>query len=397
MKTQNIWILPEGIEEILPPRAGQLDHLCREIIDLYASWGYQLVIPPMIEYMDSLLTGTGKDLDLKIFKLTDQLSGRLMGVRADTTPQVARIDAHNLKREVPTRLCYLGTVLHTRPENTGGNRSPLQVGAELYGHKGIESDTEVLCLMIETLKKAGIEKIHVDLGHVGVYNNLVRLAKLDEGLKEDKELELFDVLQRKAMPELNDMISEGSLSVEAGKMFKALVTANGAIDEFREARVLFENINSEIKSCLDELQSIFELISKRMPEVTLNFDLSELRGYHYHTGIVFTAYVPGCGQGIAFGGRYDDIGSAFGRARPATGFSTDIKALLDLSMSKIENSLGIFVPCSDEPDQTEAISKLRNQGEIVICELPGQNDTLEDMGCDRRLECQDGQWVVVPQ
>ena len=397
MKTQNIWILPEGIEEILPPRAGQLDHLCREIIDLYASWGYQLVIPPMIEYMDSLLTGTGKDLDLKIFKLTDQLSGRLMGVRADTTPQVARIDAHNLKREVPTRLCYLGTVLHTRPENTGGNRSPLQVGAELYGHKGIESDTEVLCLMIETLKKAGIEKTHVDLGHVGVYNNLVRLVKLDEGLKEDKELELFDVLQRKAMPELNDMISEGSLSVEAGKMFKALVTANGAIDEFREARVLFENINSEIKSCLDELQSIFELISKRMPEVTLNFDLSELRGYHYHTGIVFTAYVPGCGQGIAFGGRYDDIGSAFGRARPATGFSTDIKALLDLSMSKIENSLGIFVPCSDEPGQMEAISKLRNQGEIVICELPGQNDTPEDMGCDRRLQCQGDQWGVVPQ
>ena len=180
-------------------------------------------------------------------------------------------------------------------------------------------------------------------------------------------------------------------------MFKALVTANGAIDEFREARVLFENINSEIKSCLDELQSIFELISKRMPEVTLNFDLSELRGYHYHTGIVFTAYVPGCGQGIAFGGRYDDIGSAFGRARPATGFSTDIKALLDLSMSKIENSLGIFVPCSDEPGQMEAISKLRNQGEIVICELPGQNDTPEDMGCDRRLECQGDQWVVVPQ
>jgi len=329
MKTQNYWLLPEGIEEILPPRAEQLDQLCRGIIDLYATWGYQLVIPPMIEYMDSLLTGTGKDLDLQIFKLTDQLSGRLMGVRADTTPQVARIDAHNLKREVPTRLCYLGTVLHTRPENTGGNRSPLQVGAELYGHKGIESDIEVLCLMIETLKKAGIEKIHVDLGHVGVYNNLVQLAKLDEGLKEDKELELFDVLQRKAMPELNDMISEGSLSAEAGKMFKALITANGAIDDFKEARASFENINSEIKYCLDELQNIFELISKRMPEVTLNFDLSELRGYHYHTGIVFTAYVPGCGQGIAFGGRYDDIGSAFGRARPATGFSTDIKTLLE--------------------------------------------------------------------
>jgi len=392
MKNQNSWILPEGIEEILPPRAEQLDKLCRKIIDLYATWGYQLVIPPMIEYMDSLLTGTGKDLDLQIFKLTDQLSGRLMGVRADTTPQVARIDAHNLKREVPTRLCYLGTVLHTRPENTGGNRSPLQVGAELYGHKGIESDTEVLCLMIETLKKAGIEKIHVDLGHVGVYNNLVQLAKLDE----DSELELFDVLQRKAMPELNNMISGGSLSAEAGKMFKALITADGAIDDFKEARASFENINSEIKYCLDELQNIFELISKRMPEVTLNFDLSELRGYHYHTGIVFTAYVPGCGQGIAFGGRYDDIGSAFGRARPATGFSTDIKTLLGLGHRDAESIPGIFVPHNDKPGQMEAIRNLRNQGKIVICELPGQNNTLEDMGCDRQLECQDGQWVVVP-
>jgi ATP phosphoribosyltransferase regulatory subunit len=393
MKNQNSWILPEGIEEILPPRAGQLDKLCRDIIDLYASWGYQLVIPPMIEYMDSLLTGTGKDLDLQIFKLTDQMSGRLMGVRADTTPQVARIDAHNLKREVPTRLCYLGTVLHTRPEDTGGNRSPLQVGAELYGHKGFESDAEVLCLMIETINKAGVEKIYVDLGHVGIYNKLVQLAKLDDEL----EAELFDALQRKAMPELDDMISAGSLSAEAGQMFKALITANGSINDFNEARVFFDGIDSEIKECLDELQKIIEFIGKRMPEVTLNFDFSELRGYHYHTGIVFTAYAPGHGQGIAFGGRYDDIGSAFGRARPATGFSTDIKTLLGLGTLALENSMGIYAPCSDEPGQLEAIINLRNQGEIVICELPGQSDAPGDMGCDRQLEYQDGQWTVVSQ
>jgi len=393
MKTQDNWILPEGIEEILPPRAEQLDKLCREIVDLYSTWGYQLVIPPMIEYMDSLLTGTGKDLDLQIFKLTDQLSGRSMGVRADTTPQVARIDAHNLKREVPTRLCYLGTVLHTRPENTGGNRSPLQVGAELYGHKGIESDIEVLCLMIETIKKAGIENIHIDLGHVGIYNNLVRLAKLDN----DGESELFDVLQRKAMPELDDMISAGSLTTEAGQMFKALITSNGSINDFKEARVFFDSISSEIKECLDELQSIIDLVGKRMSEVTLDFDFSELRGYHYHTGIVFTAYVPGHGQGIAFGGRYDDIGSAFGRARPATGFSTDIKTLLGLSKLEPENRMGVYVPCSDKLGQFEAIKNLRNQGEIVICELAGQDATAEDMGCDRQLEYKDGQWTVVSQ
>lgn len=393
MKNQNSWILPEGIEEILPPRAEQLDKLCREIIDLYVSWGYQLVIPPMIEYMDSLLTGTGKDLDLQIFKLTDQMSGRLMGVRADTTPQVARIDAHNLKREVPTRLCYLGTVLHTRPEDTGGNRSPLQVGAELYGHKGIESDAEVLCLMIETINKAGVEKIHLDLGHVGIYNNLVQLAKLDDEL----EAELFDVLQRKAMPELDDMISAGSLSAEAGQMFKVLITSTGSINDFKEARVFFDGISLGIKECLDELQNIIELVSKRMPELTLDYDLSELRGYHYHTGIVFTAYVPGHGQGIAFGGRYDDIGSAFGRARPATGFSTDIKTLLGLSKLVPENRMGIYAPCSDEPGQLQAINNLRNQGEIVICELSGQSDAPEDMGCDRQLQYQDGQWTVVSQ
>jgi ATP phosphoribosyltransferase regulatory subunit len=393
MKNQNSWILPEGIEEILPPRAEQLDKLCREIVDLYASWGYQLVIPPMIEYMDSLLTGTGKDLDLQIFKLTDQLSGRLMGIRGDTTPQVARIDAHNLKREVPTRLCYLGTVLHARPEDTGGNRSPLQVGAELYGHTGYESDAEVLCLMIETINKAGVEKIHVDLGHVGIYNNLVKLAKLDDEL----EAEIFDALQRKAMPELDDMISAGSLSSETGQMFKALVTSNGSINDFKECRGFFDGIGSEIKGCLDELQNIIEFIGKRMPEITLNFDFSELRGYHYHTGIVFTAYAPGHGQGIAFGGRYDDIGSAFGRARPATGFSTDIKTLLGLSKLAPEKRLGIYAPCSDEQGQLEAINNLRTQGEIVICELPGQGNTAEDMSCDRQLEYKDEQWTVVSQ
>lgn len=391
MKTPNSWLLPEGIEEILPPCAKQMDTLCREMIDLYTSWGYQLVIPPIIEYMDSLLTGTGKDLDLQIFKYTDQMSGRLIGVRADTTPQVARIDAHNLKRTVPTRLCYLGTVLHTRPENTGGNRSPLQVGAELYGHKGFESDAEVLCLMIETIKKAGIDKIYVDLGHVGIYKQLIRLAKLDDAL----ESELFDVIRRKAIPELDEMIATGSLSKETGWQFKILMTSNGSINDFEKAKDIFSNIDPKIALCLDELQNIVVLVAKRMPELTLNFDLSELRGYHYHTGIVFTAYVRDHGQGIAFGGRYDDIGSAFGRARPATGFSTDIRTLLGLGKLVATNKLGIYAPCSNVCGQLAAIHDLRAQGEIVICELLGQSDTPEDMGCDRKLVYQNSQWMVV--
>ncbi len=393
MKATNRWMLPEGIEEILPPHAAQIDMLCREIIDLYTTWGYQLVIPPMIEYVDSLLTGTGKDLDLQMIKFTDQPSGRLMGVRADTTPQVARIDAHKLQREVPTRLCYLGTVLRTRPENTGDDRSLLQAGAELYGHQGIESDMEVLCLMIETIKKADIENIHVDLGHVGIYYNLLQLAKLDE----DSEMELFDILQRKAMSELNEMISVGTLSQEVGELFRALMNCNGSINDLGEIKVLFKGISSGIKDCLDDLQNLVDLVSKRLPEVTLNFDLSELRGYHYHTGVIFTAYVPGYAQGVAFGGRYDDIGSAFGRARPATGFSTNIKTLVRLNNKSAEFRSGVYAPCTNDPDQVAVINKLRSQGEIVIHELAGQDGSVETMGCDRRLEFKAGRWTVVPQ
>ena len=232
MRQQNNWVLPDGIEEILPPQAAQLEQLCRKVIDLYTRWGYQLVIPPLIEYLDSLLTGTGKDLDLQTFKLTDQSSGRLLGIRADTTPQVARIDANKLKRDVPTRLCYLGTVIHTKTDATGGSRSPLQVGAELYGHEGVESDVEVLCLMIKTLQIVGVEKLHIDLGHVGIYQGLVAQA----GLSTEQEAELFKILQRKAMPELNELLAVSSLSAETADMFHYLIEANGGVDILQEAQ-----------------------------------------------------------------------------------------------------------------------------------------------------------------
>ena len=389
MVTQNRWLLPEGIEEILPPHAERLEGLCRNIIDLHISWGYQLVTPPLIEYLDSLLSGTGSDLDLQTFKLTDQLSGRLLGIRADITPQVARIDAHNLKRDVPTRLCYLGTVLHTRSENAGGSRSPLQVGAELYGHQGIESDAEILCLMLESLKIAGVSKVYVDLGHVGIYRELAREA----GLTGEQEIQLFAVLQRKAAAELNDLIRAWSLPARTGAMFSYLIEANGSVSIIQEARKVLAG--SRIKHCLDELQAIAELVRKRLPHAPLNFDLAELRGYHYHTGIVFAAYVPGKGQGIAYGGRYDDIGSAFGRARPATGFSTDVKTLLALSSNNIQEQPGIFAPCAEDSDQKEVINELRQQGEIVICELPGQTGNAREMGCDRQLVRKGSTWKVV--
>ena len=388
---KNPWLLPEGVDEILPPRAGQLEDLCRSIIDLYKSWGYQLVIPPMIEFLESLLTGTGKDLELQTFKLTDQLSGRMLGIRADTTPQVARIDVHKLKHNVPTRLCYLGTILHTRPEMTGGSRTPLQVGAELYGHRGKESDAEILGLLLETLKVAGINNVHIDLGHVGIYQGLVDQARLNRNQEE----ELFNVLQRKAVSELQHLTRLWSLPGKITGMLEFLVVANGDSSILNQARKRFEAANVTVKNSLQELQAVARLVQKRNPDSQLNFDLAELRGYHYHTGIIFTAYVPGNGQGIAFGGRYDDIGRAFGRSRPATGFSTDIKLLLALSAAPAIQPKGIYAPRDSDPQLLQQIKKLRQRGEIVICRLPGQKGDAKDMDCDRKLEKKNGKWTVV--
>jgi ATP phosphoribosyltransferase regulatory subunit len=391
MTDRQHWLLPEGIEEILPPQAARLELLCRDIIDLCNTWGYELVIPPMIEYLESLLTGTGEDLDLQTFKLTDQLSGRLMGIRADTTPQVARIDAHILKREVPTRLCYLGSVLHTRPESGGGSRSPLQVGAELYGHTGVESDAEVLSLMLETLKIAGIEKVHVDLGHVGIYQALMHTS----GLNTDQESRVFDMLQRKAVSELKEMFSRWDIPSDTCQLFIDLINLSGDIHVLSEARQQLKNTGKDVLKCLDAIEQIADSVAKQTTAVTMNFDLAELRGYHYHTGAVFTAYVPGRGQGIAFGGRYDAIGQAFGRARPATGFSADIKCLLSLQPVTTVGSKGIFVPCSDDPDLVKKVNELRQSGEIVICELPDQTGGGAEMNCDRKLERHNEKWEIV--
>ena len=388
MVTHNRWLLPEGIEEILPPQASRMEALCRRVLDLYRVWGYELVMPPLMEFLESLLTGTGEDLDLQTFKLIDQLSGRLLGMRADTTPQVARIDAHNLKRTVPTRLCYLGAVLHARPESSGGTRCPLQVGAELYGHQGVESDAEILSLMLETLDVAGIEHVHVDIGHVGVYQGILRQA----GLTETQEHELFGVLQRKASSELKSLIKTWSIPKKTGGMLEYLISANGDASILSAARRSLAPAGPAVRRCLSDLQNVTTLVGKRRPGTPLYFDLAELRGYHYHTGIVFAAYVPGAGQGIAFGGRYDNIGNAYGRSRPATGFSTDIKVLHALSSLTLQEQRGIFAPAKDDRELTKCIKRLRQKGEIVIRELPGQKGGAKEMGCDRQLVCKQGRW-----
>ncbi len=386
------WLLPEGIEEVLPDAARRLEQLRRRLLDLFAGWGYELVMPPFIEYLESLLTGTGNDLDLQTFKLTDQLSGRLLGVRADMTPQAARIDAHQLKRTTPTRLCYLGTVLRTRPEGHGATRSPLQLGAELYGHSGIESDTEVLSLMLAALQSAGLSDIHLDLGHVGIYRGLARQA----GLNTEQEARLFDALQRKSRPDLGELLGQMAVDDAVRTMLLQLIELNGDEAVLAEARRTLAAASGEVHAALDNLQAIAAQVRTRLPGVPFHFDLAELRGYHYHTGVVFAAFVADHGQAVAQGGRYDDIGRVFGRARPATGFSADLKTLMALSTATAPAVRGIFAPCADDPALTQQVADLRERGERVVCALPGQEGDAAAMGCDRHMVLRDGRWQAVP-
>ncbi len=384
------WLLPEGIEEILPPRAEQLEATLRRLLDLFKSWGYELVMPPFIEYLESLLTGTGNDLELQTFKLTDQMTGRLMGLRADMTPQVARIDAHSLKRELPTRLCYMGTVLKTLPPTHGGNRSPMQVGAELYGHAGVESDVEVLRLMVKTLQTAGIEHVYLDLGHVGIFRGLAQSANLDA----ECEARLFDALQRKAKPEIASLLAERALPDSLHNMLNCLADMHGDETVLDKAASALAKADHSVIAALDNLRQIATAV-RDLQGVSMHFDLAELRGYHYHTGAVFAAFVPGQGQAIAQGGRYDDIGKVFGRARPATGFSTDLKNVLSLVAAKTHEVHGIFAPYDADPALAQCIESLREAGERVIQALPGQAGGAVEMGCDRELVLREGIWQPI--
>lgn len=388
------WLLPEGIDELLPPQANRLEQVRRRLLDLFYSWGYELVTPPLVEYLDSLLTGTGNDLELQTFKLTDQLSGRTLGIRADITPQVARIDAHRmLDRQGPVRLCYQGTVLHTRADGLGGSRCFTQIGAELYGHAGVESDAEMLNLMLETLAVAGIEQVYVDLGHVGIFRALSQAADLSA----EQEATLFDALQRKAVPEVEALVAELAIDDAQRRQFVDLVWLNGNGSVLDEARARLAG-NAQAMQALDELARVATLVSHQHPQLQLHFDLAELRGFHYHTGVVFAAYRMGQGSAIAQGGRYDDIGKVFGRARPATGFSADLRSLVEMGAAAAEKPQGIFVPHNDDATQAaelaDRLHELRTAGERVVCALPGQSGGAQEAGCDRMLVLYKGEWQV---
>lgn len=309
------WLLPEYVEDILPAQARRIENLRRRILDLFFKQDYELVMPPLLEYMDSLLTGTGHDLELRTFKVVDQISGRMMGVRADITPQVARIDAHLLNRKGVTRLCYCGSVLHTRPAAPGATREPIQVGAEMYGEAGVAADVEMLELLCRALQIAGGRNVRIDIGHVAVFRALARAAKVGR----EREAELFEALQRKDVPALRSLTRK-----LPGKMRDALLllpNLYGGTEVLDEAQKRLPRI-AEITGALATLRKLAKAC-----KFPASFDLAELRGYHYHSGVVFDAYCDGVTGAVARGGRYDEVGKAFGRARPATGFSIDLRSL----------------------------------------------------------------------
>ncbi|MCG8413678.1 MAG: ATP phosphoribosyltransferase regulatory subunit [Pseudomonadales bacterium] len=393
MTSAKRWLLPDGVEEILPAEANKLESLRRELLDLYRSWGYELVITPLIEFLDSLLVGTSQDLDIHTFKITDQLSGRMMGIRADITPQAARIDANCLNREAPVRLCYSDNVLHTKPRGLMTSRVPIRIGAELYGHSGVSCDIELICLMLETLRVVGVDDCRIVLGHVGIFRSLLAEANLES----ETEQRLFDAVQRKAYDEIDAVVADAVTDTDLQESLRQLTRLGGDESVLEQAKTVFANASEAVQAELGELVAIAEGVKQRNPHTVLGFDLCELRGYAYHTGIVFAAYTPGYGRAVAKGGRYDDIGEVFGRARPASGFDSDLKTLAKLTNRTFPLAKGILAPLDDDPDLLTVVSKLRQAGDIVIQQLTVEEAGAEEcaaMNCDRRIVKQGDDWVV---
>lgn len=379
------WLLPENVEDILPAQAWHIEMLRRSLLDMFHSHGYRLIVPPLLEYLPSLLTGTGHDMDTKTFKLVDQLSGKTMGLRADITPQAARIDAHLLNRQGVARLCYASSVVHTLPDGLMKTREPLQVGAELFGHAGIEADAEIQLLMLDALRIAGVSKVHLDLGHVGIFRCLMKHGQVSVELEAD----LFGALQGKDSAALAELAQPLDLVVrEALCLLPKLYGDPGVLDEARRQLPAFP----EISRALDDLVNIAGQLHGKVAHLCI--DLAELRGYHYHSGVVFAAYAEGWANAIAQGGRYDEVGRAFGRSRPATGFSMDLRNLCEGLPTPLLGK-GILAPYIQDAVLQDTIATLRAQGEMVVIDLPGHETQRGEYECDRILAMQDGQWKTV--
>ncbi len=378
------WVLPDHIQDALPSDAHQLETLRRRLLDAFRVRGYQLVMPPLLEYLDSLTTGAGRDLALRTFTLVDQLSGRTMGVRADMTPQVTRIDAHLLNRQGVSRLCYCGSVLHTLPSTLTATREPLQLGAELYGHAGIEADVEILRLLAEVLRLAEVPASRIDIGHVGIFHALAARA----GLVPGREEELFGLLQAKDVPELRRVLAD--VAEPARSALLALPELYGGPEVLDEAAARLPQ-DAEITALLDELRQL----AAALADLPVSFDLADLRGYHYHSGVVFAAYGADSPAALALGGRYDRVGKAFGRARPAVGFSLDLRELVWRLPTATAMAGAVLAPLDGDAALAEEVALLRARGEIVVTALPGHHGTWNEAGCDRQLVKRGDRWAVV--
>ncbi|MFY9327721.1 MAG: ATP phosphoribosyltransferase regulatory subunit [Georgfuchsia sp.] len=379
----NHWLLPDAIEDVLPLDAARIESLRRLLLDMFQSHGYKFIMPPLLEYVESLVTGSSHDLDLRTFKLVDQISGRTLGLRADITPQVARIDAHPLNRHGISRLCYCGSVLHTLPEGFNATREPLQIGAEIYGHQGIEADIEIVCLLSEVLRLSSLDAIRIDLGHVGIFHALLR----DAGMNAVAEQAIFSALQAKDIPTLRELTQ--GMNESSRSALLALPELYGGREVLDRARRLLPAEKTEL--ALNELQQLAEAL----PELPISFDLADLRGYDYHNGIVFAAYHANSSGAIALGGRYDEIGKSYGKARPATGFSMDLRIISQLSPQEQE-SFAILAPWNNDNQLSIEVLRLRELGEIVWRQLPGHEGTQDETNCDRQLVLRDGKWLVEP-
>ncbi len=378
------WVLPEYFQDVLPPEADQLERLRRQLLDVFRAHGYQLVVPPLLEYLDALLTGAGQDLRLRTFKSVDQISGRTLGVRADMTPQVARIDAHLLNRQGVSRLCYCGPIAHTLPASLTASREPMQLGVELYGHAGIEADIEIIRLLAVVLRIAQVPTLRIDLGHVGLFRALIGLAEFDP----EAERELFALLLAKDVPGLSARLAE--VAEPARSALLALPQLYGGAEVLTRARDVLP-ASVEVTSALDGMAQVVAALD----DLPVSIDLADLRGYHYHSGIVFAAYGGNSPGALALGGRYDSVGEAFGRGRPATGFSLDLRELAQrLPPSELPGA--ILSPATSAPGLSEAVAELRAQREIVVDRLPGHDNVWGEAGCDRQLVLRNDRWTVVP-
>ena len=376
------WVLPDHIADVLPSEARHIEEVRRDLLDMARCYGYELVMPPLLEHLESLLTGTGEALDLQTFKLVDQLSGRMMGLRADSTPQVARIDAHLLNRSGVTRLCYCGPVLHTRPAGPHATREPLQFGAEIYGHAGLEADLETLLLALDCLKAANVQSPSVDLADARIVNSVLAGVPVDADLLQRVHVAL-------AAKDASELAALSKAFPSATRQdLLALVELYGDEKVLLEAEKVLQT-----SPAVHEALSNLKWLASHLNGTQATFDLADLRGYAYYSGARFSVYAKGAADALARGGRYDEVGAVFGRNRPAVGFSLDVKALVGVVAPRPLRA-AIRAPWSEAPDLRQAIASLRTRGETVVCVLPGHESEVDEFHCDRELIQAGGQWVV---